>query len=392
MSSPISPSSSSISSINCCQESFTYKQCKAPSLINSFTRCFKSICPESNHHCKEHHPKAHKLYTEYKRVCEIAYSYDPNKLDTIKDLMKCYGWLTLAYQSRMKHRNYAFTPSDYDSGHNYQFEMIQKNIDICIEKLQEKYKEKSGKVINYDIEEKNDKNIESKESDECQDNQHNRNNQDSQDIIIYKIDDFRKQQVADKIETERLINEYIKANNKKLRNKKKLVNKTYKLISDLIGNKADTLNDRNKFYVFCGVFFMILKLFDIDDTYLFSKDITPFCPRCKGCNGNETFTTRISECKCFIKLKNVQVFLMHKDNSLLRLMIDIIPDIIPERISRLIDDLISEYKKYDIRIIFNRCQFMVKKNTMILKYDKNYVKRRIEREEREERKMMEEIF
>src|SRR5579872_2882101 len=145
----------------------TFKQCCAPiepiknfPLIENknvqFERCPNKIY--KGYHCEDHFKKANELYKQYKKTCKIAYKLHPEKVnitindiptiqENIKYLFKCYIWYKNAYENRMKHRNYAFTPETSDYGHNKQFILIQDKINICNDRLELLY----DKLKNIDI-------------------------------------------------------------------------------------------------------------------------------------------------------------------------------------------------------------------------------------------------
>ena len=124
-------------------------QCSAPIKViidNSYTeRCKNKIY--KGYHCKDHYDKAVELYKNYKKICDIAYKLYPENVKTnsesiredIQYLFKCHSWYVKAYNARMEHKNYAFTPEQSNIGHEYQFEWIDNKLNICDTKLKNLY-------------------------------------------------------------------------------------------------------------------------------------------------------------------------------------------------------------------------------------------------------------
>src|SRR5690606_31388839 len=110
--------------------------CCAPNLENGLDRCKNQTVSDQSDHCKLHQNYSNELYLHYKQVCKIAYDLDiekeiSNTNKRIKYLTECQLLFEEAWKARKKHRNYAYVPECYDSGHNFQFTYIEEKMNRC---------------------------------------------------------------------------------------------------------------------------------------------------------------------------------------------------------------------------------------------------------------------
>jgi len=204
----------------------TTEQCRAPG--SNGKRCKNLVIDNNKLHCSQHYTKAVKLYNDYKKICKSAEGYDmdnvktlPSVSEKIKYLNKCYYIYTQIYDARMKHRDYAFIPEFYDYGHYLQFEIINKNINECEIHLQDLYTQ-------FTEENKEQKDITMKE-----DNKKDKN-EDNIEVIIKKVNIFKKKRIKDKKETERLIKKYTDENKEIEIQKIEAIDYCYNILIDLL--------------------------------------------------------------------------------------------------------------------------------------------------------------
>src|SRR5579872_5829491 len=120
-----------------CQNSLKPRCC---AVVNGTERCPNETIGDSRH-CINHHDTATRLYLKYKKICNQADKFTPNKQfnskeEQIKYLMRYYDTLNKAYEARYTHRQYAFVPECSDEGHNLQFDILDQKIKDCEDRLQ----------------------------------------------------------------------------------------------------------------------------------------------------------------------------------------------------------------------------------------------------------------
>lgn len=121
-------------------------QCAA--VLSNNTRC-RNIANNNFRHCDSHRNKATSLYLKYKEICLICDNLNINQHfdnidDRINHVMKCYLLYNKAHNARAKHRKYAFVSELHDSGHNYQFELLESQMLKCEDILSQLYTENSS--------------------------------------------------------------------------------------------------------------------------------------------------------------------------------------------------------------------------------------------------------
>ena len=160
------------------------------SSLSGKARCI-NITTENSLHCELHREKAKKLYLKYKQCQDKCKDLDLS-IKIEEHLLNCYILLNEAYNTRIKHRKYHIVEEIQDKGHNYQFEKLQEQIDLCEKHLFELNDNKGNK-----INEINEKLKENKE-----------------EIIIRKITEKRQYRKVIKDDYEELLSSYIEENNK----------------------------------------------------------------------------------------------------------------------------------------------------------------------------------
>ena len=165
-------------------------------------RCSNQAVGNSNH-CDLHRTKATKLYLKYKSLCEKVENIDLDTND-MNYVMDCYNSLNKAYKARQKHRQYAFVPECYDSGHLYQLEKLNKQMEAC-EKILMSYKE----VKNVEDVDDVDDVVKEKQTFKLE--------------IKHQVKDFKRYRREQAAETNQLINHYINENAVILQNRGRLI-------------------------------------------------------------------------------------------------------------------------------------------------------------------------
>jgi hypothetical protein len=310
------------------------KQCCAPIVVNK--RCPNETYKSFNH-CLDHCEKANKLYKYYKQVCEVAYKLDINKkIEDLKQkityLNDCYLWFVRAYDARMKHRNYAYVPECYDSGHNLQFKIIQDKIDICNSKLYVAYKSYAVKTktpIQAEI------NI-------TENNINNCDKDDEIEKIMQGMHDFKKRQKEDTRETQRVLQEYMKENKIETEKKSKLVSlyvKAIKPIVDLIEMK--TLDEKGQYIIQTTIFHIALRLNNLD---YFDGNYEP--EKC-DCDCGSYLSHGISlGCRCNLGYDNISSYMNSHTIYHLKMVYMLVLNN-QSIIKEFIKDVIYHYKLYD---------------------------------------------
>lgn len=306
-------------------------QCCAP--VNN-RRCQNNTI-NGSHHCSEHHDISKKLYLDYKKICDVAYSFDINKSienvnHRIKYLFKCYMWLNKAYDARFKHRQYSYTPECYDEGHNLQFSLIKDKIKNCEDNLSRLYQ---------------DKNRENKQiSDEIDDSE-----EDNQ--IIEKIENCRKTRTRLQTNENKLIETYIRENRLLIDRKRKLIDLFVTNVKKLFRDKIE-LNCENIFLFCVSLQNLIFDLFDLN---YFDENFEPVKCECDECSEYIKYKTHLS-CSCIFQHNSIiRYFNLATEKTLMFLNQLIIKN--SDKIKPITDDLLTFYKTFDDQFIFLNVNF-----------------------------------
>jgi hypothetical protein len=309
------------------------RQCCAPTQINSNIRCINQTTNTSEHHCAEHYTYAIELYKKYKHICNVAYKLYPTK--EIKNIDKrieylnyCHDWFVTAYNARLEHRNYAFVPECFDSGHNFQFEIIQDKINIC-------------NTLLYDI-------YNNMKQDNSKDNNLESDNK-TIDIIIEKVKKFKKKQKQDDRETQQLIDSYMKENEELFKQKAKIVNLCYNAMTKILSvkyNLSQNVSENIPFAVYIGLYHLTRQVYHmgyLEGTY---KPIK--CTIC-DCGGYIGECARLG-CNCVNGFSDIKKYLnttaMYNIKKTYELLITY-----SSKLDHLIDDIILYYNIYDDTIL-----------------------------------------
>lgn len=179
-------------------------------------RCKNEIYKTSKH-CKDHYQKSLELYLAYKCYCQVSDTLDIHKSFSrrrkkIDHLLKCHDALTLAYQGRLEHRNYAFSPECFDYGHNKQFEIIEDKIAQCSVELEKlKLKPSRGYMESLPNEDEDDED----HDDDNKSSDYDNDDKDKEyEEVMEKMQKFKIQQKLDSQHTERMFQRYINENKK----------------------------------------------------------------------------------------------------------------------------------------------------------------------------------
>ncbi len=282
------------------------RQCCA--LVDNHKRCPNPTQTPTQQHCKEHLGKAVSMYKHYKSVCDIAYKMDVMKEAQIGDLDEkikylnlCYRWYKRAYEARLKHHTYAFTPDCQDAGHNLQFTIIQDKIDVCEDRLSEIYQNYAQlrldameqqqthgkyKIYRKEISSDSDDFESTTETNQCE-----------IDTMIQRVKQFRAKRINDEILTNQMMAVYIDETQKADMSKFKLAH--------LLGNALrqmivcdDSMAEIDQFYIYYASILLIYKL---NVVRYFSGYITEHC-NSPTCNCNKILGHSIKlACNCVYK-------------------------------------------------------------------------------------------
>lgn len=200
---------------------FTTKQCCAP--IQNNGRCTNLTKDANKVLCEMHYPKGAKLYKRYKTFCAIADTFDVAEVHTLSTtkekisfLNKCYCSYITAYNGRMEHRTKFIVPDCRDFGHDEQFRIIKRKIDICEKELEELYIK-----ITIPVKEIIISLTEVEESFE-----------EVKDVtFIDKIKSFKQQRREDEEETNKVIAKYMKQNSAYLKRRKTIIDLCFGYLS-----------------------------------------------------------------------------------------------------------------------------------------------------------------
>jgi hypothetical protein len=237
-------------------------QCSAP--VRS-TRCPNPAIDEDKMQCIDHYPKAIKLYIEYKKLCDIADTFDIEEVEEMKTtrekvsfLHECYVSYMKAYNARMKHRNYAIVPECEDYGHDLQFLFLKDKMLRCEEKLEKIYYQITlDREINLEEVSREENSSETKEEEESS-------------TFIETVNTFKERRLQDEKETNRAIEDYIKDNKQILRTKQKYIN--------IIHDKLLSFIPRKSKYIYWTMMLMvtILKQVLVKHNNLRKKKLYPY--------------------------------------------------------------------------------------------------------------------
>lgn len=328
-----------------------FKQCCAPILTG---RCpNETVCARSDH-CALHRDHAVKLYINYKRICKIAYDLDidleiPDTRKYIRYLTGCHEWFAKAYGARLEHRNYAYVPECYDDGHNLQFKIIQDKIDQCRNKLR-RIQQMDGDLGNNEGTNP-EHNYEGNSQDNSEDNH---NNEGTDDIIhqptediskaIYHVNKFKRKQLKDHQEFEKMVQENIKENQKIFRERQNLIDICTKIISAEIKRNQDY----NMFFLEASALNTITTLININ----YFDNYRP--KRCDKCSCGEYIPELFRlGCPCLAKEdNNIKEYLI--GSSLTRVELKLICETLLRHIKMIrpiISDLVLHYQVYDTQLL-----------------------------------------
>ena len=310
---------------------FLGNQCSAFD-ISGEKRCTEEVIKKS-YHCSLHYTKSKKLYVKYKQICNVSYNLDIDKkkdniIDNIKYLHNCYMWFLKAYDARQKHRNYAFVPECYDTGHNFQFKIIKDKMNVCENKLQELYqiyeddKIKSNNHLIKDIEE-------DKEDDSIQ------------EIIIDFKNKIKQKKKGDK-ETKKKIEQYIQENKILIANKNKIIQLMMNLMNEYFDDK---LTDIDKILLKNGIHRLLYELYAVR---YFEKDFKP--NKCKNCDCGEFFNikVRIFCCECSL-VRKLERYLCSFNINSLKVLYGILL-LNKDKLTPIINELLLYYKIYGFEL------------------------------------------
>ena len=359
-------------------------QCSAFGLDNQ--RCLNETY-KSTRHCSEHFSTATKLYLNYKKICNVAYSLNihkeiPDTNEKIDYLNKCYVWLNKAYEARMAHRKYAFVPECYDDGHNKQFEIINNKMDICEKKLFAIYNYYEQKNKNMFDENENEKKNETETETETQldsdseidadsdstgeaqietetgvntdlEKQKKTNNKlivstrinNSIKHIPHNINRCKAQRKQSDDNINALLDKYIKKNRVLLQWQDQLIELILSTIKKLVEPKI-ILNSENKYYTFVSVFKLV---YELNKLGYFADDFEPeICKNC-SCN-NYVYNNIVLSCQCSYFYRNIKQFIRKHSQIFLKQLYETLLRHF-DRIKPVVYDMIFFLKIYEERIL-----------------------------------------
>lgn len=313
----------------CCAVTFDNKRCTNETI-------------HSSHHCEVHYPQAMKLYKKYKHYCDVAYNADldakfQDSNDQVKYLMKCYNWLNLAYDSRLKHRKYAFVPECYDQGHDYQFQFIKEKLKKCEENMQEIYRSAKSKVrvkpVEIEIEEEEEKESWTEEITDKE-----------------KMKKFIKKKQQKREETEEeLFSKYIEENRVIIQRKEKcmflVMENTFRILEDYM----DISEDR---HFFCIIFHHLC--LELNGIGYFDPNFKPtWCRDCNpGCTCNEPAKHEVHLCcKSAALTRSIREYFTHIHEESIKYYCEAIIRY-EDKIRPLVEDLAKLYLLFGPKIAF----------------------------------------
>ena len=285
------------------EEELEFKKCTAVTEYNK--RCNKTVV-NCSYHCKEHYEIAKNLYIKYKKICNEAYklNLDRNIKDTSQQwnyLMKCYSTFKKAYDARSDHRKYAFVKECHDYGHNLQFKILRKKMELCERKLYE-INSKTGNSIkpvynfNNMIVYKNIYAEEKKEEDvvECNKKQQTRKSNNNNNINKNKIASKRKREHRQRKEkqSDEIIEKYIREKEEAIRIKNMIIDLIINLLDPIIFSLFGTNTHTAPYLMF---YQLTHRLWELD----YYKNFVP--DRCNdpNCNCYAVYDLHLI-CKCAV--------------------------------------------------------------------------------------------
>ncbi len=347
---------------NLCEDT----QCCALSYNNK--RCTNKTINSQKLHCAEHYDKAVVLYNQYKKICDLAYKMDINREKTMNTISEkinylnlCYRWYIKAYDARLKHRDYAFTPENQDFGHNLQFKIIQDKIDDCEKRLAELYHEH--------IKFTSEKSSESQEEDEESEIETDEVGTDTDKMYIEmptmtdgqstkklgqafnQVKKFKQRREQDEQETNALIQTYVAENANVYAERTKLVKLAVKTLTNLYVPN-ETVDAVDAFYIYVGIFHLVRELFGIG--YLDADYKPVVCTDCK-CGSILPYDIKLS-CTCVFRYTqdnpnpSLEKYLYSMNKDSLRTLCQLI-FAHKTRIQPIVDDFIYYYRIYDQTIL-----------------------------------------
>ena len=329
-------------------------QCCAPTVDNK--RCPNSVINGANH-CKNHLVYAKGLYDKYKKICNIAYNLDIEKdIHNVEShhnhLMQCYVWLNKAFTARMRHRKYAFVPECYDEGHNMQFEIIQKKIDVCEKKLMEicpdiKNENTDTRIQLYIPDYQNyyrelilEDNTDSDESNEFDDN-------DDFDMACtqQKISECKNKRGLMEREIDNVMDKYMKENSLVLEWRSKIISFIFAYIEKLF-ESVPAFEDNA--FVFCVAIHNLVR--ELHHARYFSKNYKPEkCVDCK-CNNFISYYLRLG-CGCVFSNSTIPRYFNLMSTETLKRFYEVLL-LNKDKIKPFVNDLNFHYTLFDDNMLF----------------------------------------
>jgi hypothetical protein len=348
---------------NLCEDT----QCCALSHNNK--RCTNQTINSQKLHCKDHYDKAVVLYNQYKKVCDLAYKMDINKEKSMNNINEkinylnlCYRWYIKAYEARLKHRDYAFTPENQDFGHNLQFKIIQDKIDACEKRLAELYHEHTSTkshqstfketLESNEIESTNMNGLELEDETETEMTSGSEKPANQKlDQAFNQVNKFKLKRANDEKETNALIQTYMLENTQVYEEMSKLVKLAAKTMTTLYV-PTETTDAVDVFYTYVGIFHLVRELYGIG--YL-TPDYKPVvCTDCK-CGSILPYDIKLS-CTCvFLYTQNnpnpsIEKYLYSMNKGSLKTLCQLI-FAHGSKIKPLVEDFIYYYRIYDQTIL-----------------------------------------
>ena len=261
------------------------KQCYAPTKSG---RCTKATIDDDHLHCQDHWPEHVKLYRKYKVISKITNSLDLKKMTYFSDIEKikfinmCYCVCLREYDARNEHSKKCLVPEVVNFGHKKRIEIILERIAKYQKYLEQLYQKLNVKIENCKINQNVDE--------DTNDNNHNNN-----DVVaemktsLKNFETFKIKKANDVAETNKLINMFIKQNQKATKKKQLIIQKIFQVIDPLL-----LLNNCHKWNHFWTVTRILNLLYDIE--YGQTNFTFPKC-RCQfNCGLYDMFQIGFPEC------------------------------------------------------------------------------------------------
>ena len=324
------------------------KKCTAVQTDGS--RC-NNIINKGVNHCNLHYEKAKKLRLKYKKLWASIYDININDSLDITELMKYYAIMNKAFEARMKHRKYAFVPECYDNGHNYQFEMVQKKMNQCEEKLFMLYQQDKNIIPEEEINNTSkDDNVNDKINDKINDNIK----------ITKKINKQREERNKSEVDLDIMIEKYIEENKRIENDKLDLIVQIWCMIC------ADDIDGADVF-----ITAILIIIYELDKDEIFEPNhIVRICkhPGCTECLQNIGIRALFCDCGCIADDNRLFRFLCESDISHLEKTLNVLSDHM-EIIRPIINDVRFYYNIFGRRMLINPYEltFAVKENRWVFK-------------------------